>query len=368
MLNATPQMNPEIGDRDNKLTTFLTDHAEWSKKTFGNFQDRGPAGPLKHMAKEVPEAIEAYEELMGYSSTDEALEGYRFELADLFLLLVDTVHRSQWSFDGLVEYAKIKLERNKLRTWDIPQPDQPCEHRRGFTLIEVLTSITIVCILMALMLSAVHKVRESFRRTQCKDDIGQFVTAGATFKARYGVNPHWYRSHIPPQTKFRLCSCYVDRNGEFLKDSNGQVWPEIEILMNLYPSMNMTDNGLRLRGGVIPPDVPEVLDPTQFFFFLLTGGEYTEWQGFSYNKKQPFTPAVPGEKREVFLQINSTKKFWNLQNQEYDGYYRDPWGNPYIVHLNPYTYGPQRGNEPVKGLKRDSFQIVSTTMSNIEGN
>jgi hypothetical protein len=211
---------------------------------------------------------------------------------------------------------------------------------------------------MSLMLVAVHKVRESFRRTQARDEMQQFSAAAAMFKSRYGVHPPWFGSAVPPQQKFRLCSSYVDRNGQFLRDSNGEIWPEVAVLLQAFPTMNMKDNGLRLRNIVIPPDMPEMLTPTQMYFFWLTGGEYCEWQGLSLNPRAPFTPPVGSEKRAQFLTVSNVRKFLDMDTQTIDGNWRDPWGTPYVVHPPKYGYGVQRGSLPLKNQVPQSYQII----------
>lgn len=92
------------------------DHAEWSQATFGADSVRGPTGPLKHLAREVQEALA--------DPTD------REEYADLLLLLMDSSRRAGLSLMELLKEGAKKLDRNKTRTWPQGSADEPVEHVR----------------------------------------------------------------------------------------------------------------------------------------------------------------------------------------------------------------------------------------------
>jgi prepilin-type N-terminal cleavage/methylation domain-containing protein len=220
----------------------------------------------------------------------------------------------------------------------------------GFTLIELLVVIAIIAILMGLLLPAVQMVRDSARRASTITEIAQVSNAVAAFKTKFNA------THLPafggatPNNQFRLCSCYVrDTAGSPLLDANGQQWPEIVYLKSLFPQMNMFDNGLRMQTGQFvgngvfnppgasnPTQTPLGLDPNQTLVVFLTGGPYTNYQGFSNHKQQPFTPGVAGEQR--------VGPFLELAGDKYDaqGHLLDPYGIPYAY----FSYDATVNNYP----------------------
>lgn len=168
--------------------------------------------------------------------------------------------------------------------------------RRGFTLIEILIVIGIIAVLASLLVVTIPKITRSMKNTETITDIAQISNAIGTYKSKMGVG------YIPSggggtAGSFRLCSSYVDKNGAILN------WPEVVYLKQVFPQMNLSDNGLRIgkagsfvmndQGGAVPNGVPSVpmlqLDGNQTLVFFLTGGPPTELQGFSTNRTQPFT-------------------------------------------------------------------------------
>lgn len=99
------------------LFDFWCQQAEWSRKTFGTDQERGPLGPLKHLAKEVQEVLNDPTDSMEY--------------ADLLFLVFDAARRSGLTYRGLLDLCFKKLEINKSREWQKPtSPDEAVEHVR----------------------------------------------------------------------------------------------------------------------------------------------------------------------------------------------------------------------------------------------
>ena len=99
------------------LNEFWVELSEWSQATFGADGERGPIGPLKHLAKEVQEAL--------------ADPGDLIEYADLLFLVFDATRRAGFSFEDLLAACWRKLAINRARTWPKPSSDEPVEHVRG---------------------------------------------------------------------------------------------------------------------------------------------------------------------------------------------------------------------------------------------
>lgn len=100
------------------MRDFWEDQAEWSNATFGDEYERGPAGPLKHLAKEVQECLENQDDLEEY--------------ADLLFLVFDATRRAGFTYHDLNKALWLKLTKNKARQWPKPtSSDEPVEHIRS---------------------------------------------------------------------------------------------------------------------------------------------------------------------------------------------------------------------------------------------
>ncbi|HMO12606.1 MAG TPA: DUF1559 domain-containing protein [Pirellulaceae bacterium] len=67
--------------------------------------------------------------------------------------------------------------------------------RRGFTIIELLVVVAVIGILMAILVPAIHQVRESARRTNCASNLRQIGTAVSNYHSvhrHYPVNQIGY--------------------------------------------------------------------------------------------------------------------------------------------------------------------------------
>lgn len=110
-------MPAKIRDNRLSLSEFWDALSEWSQATFGSDQERGPQGPLKHLAKEVQEALE------------NPLDAE--EYVDCIFLVFDAARRAGFTYEQLRRFCNEKLKINKARKWGKPSPTEPVEHYRG---------------------------------------------------------------------------------------------------------------------------------------------------------------------------------------------------------------------------------------------
>lgn len=122
------------------MKSFWLALSEWSEETFGPSPQRGPRGPLKHLQKEVKEALQALDWLQSEEASlacgdpqadpQKAELKLKFELVDCLFLVFDAARRAGLSYEELREKAFEKLEINKARQWAKPTADGAVEHIR----------------------------------------------------------------------------------------------------------------------------------------------------------------------------------------------------------------------------------------------
>jgi len=64
--------------------------------------------------------------------------------------------------------------------------------RRGITLVEVLVSIGVIALLLAIVLPAVQSAREAARKTQCRNNLRQILLGTQSFHSAEGALPSLY--------------------------------------------------------------------------------------------------------------------------------------------------------------------------------
>ncbi len=84
--------------------------------------------------------------------------------------------------------------------------------RRGFTIIELLVTIAIIGLLVALLLPAIQAARESARRAQCQNHLRQWGHALHLHEGTYGHFPAGYRMVSPRGTVFSQLLPFVEQS------------------------------------------------------------------------------------------------------------------------------------------------------------
>ncbi len=177
------------------------------------------------------------------------------------------------------------------------------------------------------------------RRARAMVEIDQLHTAVTAFRVKMNV------MHLP--AGFRLKAAY---------DPAEPVDPNLVYLRQVFPQLDFDDNGL-------PPGTDDTLDPNQTLVIFLTGGKYTNYQGFSRDKQHPFRPAADAAEVRIgpFLDVSPNRL-------DGDGRYLDPWGTPYAYFaydpaLNAYPDRDGFGVRPYrlngKAMNPKGWQIVS---------
>lgn len=127
------------------LEQFVLLQQAWSGDAFGPSPPRGPVGPLKHLAKEVPEALEAWAEVerrqalcaaapddrVAADYLEHARQRFLTELVDCQFLIFDAVWRAAFGSTELRQALGKKLQINRQRSWPKMAPDQAVEHDRS---------------------------------------------------------------------------------------------------------------------------------------------------------------------------------------------------------------------------------------------
>lgn len=97
------------------LEQFLEDKYRWSVATFG--AGTRTVGILKHLREELDEIQEEPTDLR--------------EWIDVILLAFDGAMRQGFSAQAVVRAMRVKQAENEMRTWNVPDDDEPCHHVDG---------------------------------------------------------------------------------------------------------------------------------------------------------------------------------------------------------------------------------------------
>ncbi len=96
--------------------------------------------------------------------------------------------------------------------------------RRGFTLVELLVVITIIGILVALLLPAVHMARQAARRSQCGNNLKQLALAVHGHLTTQGYYPPATSFHSPKHNVINYILPYVEQGNVYDKLNLEEDW------------------------------------------------------------------------------------------------------------------------------------------------
>jgi prepilin-type N-terminal cleavage/methylation domain-containing protein/prepilin-type processing-associated H-X9-DG protein len=134
------------------------------------------------------------------------------------------------------------------------------DSRRGFTLIELLVVIAIIGILIALLLPAVQKVRETANRTKCANHLKQIGLAAHNYHGDYqSFPPGIYQLSFNSAPKYRGVTVFVDLLPYLEQDNLARGWDRTDPQNNTVgglASKTATTLPLLLCPSDVIPDNP----------------------------------------------------------------------------------------------------------------
>lgn len=163
--------------------------AVWSNATFGDPSQRGPRGPLLHLAKEAAEAATG-----APRAGREPSEAFVTELWDCQSILWDAMRRAGVVDSQIVKAGIRKLEICKSREWPAPTSDEPVEHIRQEHGPECACRTCLVEMKSRVALLWLHTENRSEERIRGIEETAR-AWERKTREARQAIRD-WYESRI----------------------------------------------------------------------------------------------------------------------------------------------------------------------------
>jgi prepilin-type N-terminal cleavage/methylation domain-containing protein/prepilin-type processing-associated H-X9-DG protein len=130
-----------------------------------------------------------------------------------------------------------------------------CPDPRGFTLIELLVVITLIGVLVAFLLPAVHAAREAARRAQCTNNLKQLALGCSNYEAAFGAFPIGVPMMFDPDPAFSAFgtnqSIFVSLLGQLEQQP---LYDAVNFSRSIYASANYTVFGTGLNVLWCPSD------------------------------------------------------------------------------------------------------------------
>jgi prepilin-type N-terminal cleavage/methylation domain-containing protein len=134
--------------------------------------------------------------------------------------------------------------------------------RNGFTLIELLVVIAIIAILIALLVPAIQKVRESANRTQCQNNLKQWGLALHNYHDNYKKFPY-FTSVTPTRHNWaQFVMPYLEQ---------GNLVAGYDLSINWYAGNNLAMTQIPLSVFTCPSDRPGAMWTDQTGFVSARG-------------------------------------------------------------------------------------------------
>lgn len=204
------------------------------------------------------------------------------------------------------------------------RPKRDRGSRAGFTLLELLISVSVIALLIGLLFPAFSSMRRSARVAEVKSDIDSLADALEVFKAEFNEYPPSRVTLYPAGASWDARSQAIIR----------KLWPKFNFSNPDYPADFFASG-----------ETEKKLDGAECLVFFLggvrradgPGGTAGSFVGFSANDTQPFSLAPAESRKGPFFPF----PFERLRDEDGDGLvgYLDPLPEqtkPYI-YLSSYN-------------------------------
>ncbi len=257
--------------------------------------------------------------------------------------------------------------------------------RRGFTLVELLVTIFVIALLIALLLPAVNSVRVRVRITQLQAEVNRLATAVTSFKSNYGSEPPSFIVLCENPADWVDTDPAVAAERARSRALIRQLWPQFDF--TIPRNFNLDVNNPGSPTAPLDNDTTDIyqVEPGECLVLFLGGlpvRDYSsgtvQWslRGFTKNPQNPFSLANNANRESPAYDFDASR-FVDLDN---DGFpeFVDSWpsqrnpilyfssydGNGYRAAEYPGGNFPaspylQGGNENAQPFNPKSFQIIS---------